>query len=220
MGKNKRQKLSSGKVPQGGTKCDNPDAINDEDSSKFRHNPLYRDQNLFLTSLADHERNFYFSSHSSDAITPERRAEIWMDQAEVGEDLVNKYAWATPTKECLQIFQHFSPIVEIGCGSNAYWAKFMKKTGRIDVVAYDSNIQAGGKIPSKGKGKKRQTSNTSDTKDDSSQFTIQKGGPEVLSLPELRNHTLFLCYPGKRDGNRKGAYHPYRRSFPYICLPS
>jgi hypothetical protein len=222
MGKNKKRKTPSslGNVPpcrgKERGKDDGPNANNDDkDTVNCKNNPLYREQLSFLSSITPHERDFYFSSLSSHAITPERRAELWMEQAEIGEGLVNRYAWATPTNECLQIFREFSPIVEIGSGSNAYWTKYMKQTVGIDVVAYDMNVQEGGKILSKAttvgakeKKKRKMEKKSSDetiingARDDvdgSLSFVVQKGGPEALKLPELRNHTLFLCYPDEED---------------------
>ena len=68
-----------------------------------------------------------------------------MEQATLGEQLVNKYSWATPDDRCMRILKHYSPIVEIGCGANAYWSQCMANAG-IDVVAYDVNPQSGGTI--------------------------------------------------------------------------
>ena len=206
MGKNKKRKTasssSSGNVPKDGPNANNKDDGN-EDTVNRKNNPLYREQQSFLSSLTPKERDFYFSSPSLNSITPERRAEIWMEQAEIGEGLVNRYAWSTPTNECLQIFREFSPIVEIGCGSNAYWTKYMKQTADIDVVAYDMNVQEGGKILSKATttittaGANEKTKKHK--KKSSSNFVVRKGGSEVLKLPELKNHTLFLCYPDEED---------------------
>lgn len=133
-----------------------------------------------------------------------------MEQAEIGEGLVNKYAWATPTNDCLKIFREFSPIVEVGCGSNAYWSKYMRQTAGIDVVAYDMNVHEGGKIHSKAaaattvgakkRKKKRDKTTQSGDETGSSNAFLRKGGPKVLKLPELQNHTLFLCYPDEEDG--------------------
>ena len=198
------------------------DSIIDELKLNSEKNPLYREQQSFLSSITPKERDFYFSQ-SADSITPDRRAELWMKQADIGEALVNKYAWATPTKECLKIFREFSPIVEIGSGSNAYWAKYMETAG-IDVVAYDMNPQDGGKIhPEKASGAK--TPKRKIDKPNGS-LVLRKGGPEVLKLPELKNHSLFLCYPDEEDGTvplndelnsqEEGSRQPL--SFGWQCL--
>ena len=126
MGKNKKRRKSLGSKADAFA-VQNNDALNgsatNSDGSESaavtnaRGNPLYTEQQAFLSSLAPNERDFYFSSSVSSGnnsvVAPERRAELWMEQAEIGEVLVNKHAWATPTRECLTIFRHFSPIVEI-----------------------------------------------------------------------------------------------------------
>lgn len=166
--------------------------------------------------MTPQERESYFSPRIVD---PERRAEIWMDQAEIGEGLINKYAWATPTTECLNIFKEFSPIVELGSGSNAYWTKYMKQAKKIDVVAYDMNVREGGKIRSNEEKRKK-----SKPSKDSSEVLVRKGGPEVLDLSELQNHTLFLCYPDEEDGSLEDE-NPFEEqendrplSFGWQCL--
>lgn len=196
MGKNRKRKTASSNSKAVGID-DESKGNKIESSSSFNENPLYREQQSFLSSLTTRERDFYFSSLSSDAITPDRRAELWMKQADIGEELVNKYAWATPTVECLKIFREFSPIVEIGSGSNAYWANYMIQTAGVDIVAYDINLRGGGKILPDGivgaQELKRKTEKSKGS------LVLRKGGPEVLKLPELRNHTLFLCYPDEED---------------------
>eukprot|EP00536_Pseudo-nitzschia_multiseries_P001564 jgi/Psemu1/250685/estExt_Genewise1Plus.C_190201 len=170
-----------------------------------KNNPLYTEQESFLSSLTPKERDHYFCPLS---VTPERRAELWMDQAEIGEGLVNRYAWATPTKECLKIFREFSPIVEIGSGSNAYWAKYMKQMGGIDIVAYDRNTEEGGKIIHSETGanrnprKRNKSGNGTKSENgesDLSRLMLRKGGAEVLKSTELKDRTLFLCYPDEED---------------------
>ena len=185
MGKNKKRKLSpsDGESEDGATQNKIEDASDSNDNDHAKNNPLYREQQLFLSSLSAKERDSYFSES---VVGPERRAELWMEQADIGEELVNKYAWATPTIDCLKIFRNFSPIVELGCGSNAYWTKYMKQAGGIDVVAYDMNVQEGGKIQQKKKKNKSSSSNSA---------LVRKGGAEVLKRKELKQHTLFLCYP-------------------------
>ncbi len=56
-------------------------------------NPLLTAQRKFITSLPKKARSHFFSPTH---ITPEQRAEIWEDQADLGEKLVDSYAWATP----------------------------------------------------------------------------------------------------------------------------
>ncbi|KAL3905243.1 MAG: hypothetical protein SGARI_004559, partial [Bacillariaceae sp.] len=163
-----------------------------------QRNPLYTKQNVFLKSLSPTERDFFFSeSH----VSPERRAEIWMQQADVGEDMVNRYAWATPNESCIKIFREFSPIIEMGCGRNAYWANVMKRMGDdVDVVAYDSNVQAGGVIGGSTGKKKKKTKDKLQNESPATAVVVRHGGPKVLELPENQNRTLFLCYPDEEDG--------------------
>ncbi|KAG7352576.1 telomere stability protein [Nitzschia inconspicua] len=165
---------------------------NREEDEDF--NPLLTQQAKFLSSLRPIEVTHYFSH---DHVTPERRATLWMEQAELGEHLVNSYAWATPDDTALKIFQQFSPIIELGCGRNAYWATWMHRAGNVDVVAYDSNLQDGGVITN---GNNHSPINKKKTKRmHKSAVLVQKGGPEVLKRPEHQQRTLFLCYPDEDD---------------------
>ena len=182
-------------------------------------NPLYTQQAAFLNSLSKRDRdNFFLTSH----MNPDRRAELWMQQADVGEEMVNRYAWATPSPECIRIFQEFSPIIEMGCGRNAYWANVMKRMGNVDVVAYDSNVEAGGVI---GSSKRKKRKHKNNDKSDKLQNAVmpKHGGPEVLELPENLNRTLFLCYPDEEDGESPEDERDNRRpplSFGWQCLES
>ena len=154
-------------------------------------NPLLTEQRKFITSLPKQARSHFFSpSH----ITPEQRAKIWEDQADLGERLVDSCAWATPDPRILPVFQHFGPIVEVGCGANAYWAKWMHNEGGLDVVAFDVSLNEGGKI-SESK-KQNKTDSSSKTQNKKKGLEIREGGPEKLSEDEkLNDRTLFLCYP-------------------------
>ena len=153
---------------------------------------MLQQQNKFLKSLTSQDRDGFFSDALVD---PERRAELWMAQAEVGEELVNKYAWATPNDQAMRILKHFSPLVEIGCGANAYWLKLMQRQAGIDIIGYDVNLEQGGTIvtdnSTKMDKKKRKGSDQSSR--------IRQGGPDVLSLEENAKRTLFLCYPDEDD---------------------
>lgn len=148
-------------------------------------NPLYKEQQEFLQSLSKEEREGFFSN----ALDPERRAEIWMKQADLGEVLINGYSWATPDDRAFRILRHFSPIVEVGCGRNAYWSRLMREAG-IDTVAYDADPEDGGTIGS----------NTNQGHTAGSSLQIHKGGPEVLRRESGR--TLFLCYPDEDDAGQ------------------
>lgn len=106
--------------------------------------------------------------------------------------MVNQYAWATPSPHALKILKEFSPIVEVGCGANAYWASCMKEAG-IDVVAFDMKVDTGGKIkPNHSEGKDQGSASNS---------FVQQGGP--TSLKKHKDRALFLCYPDE-DGEGMG----------------
>eukprot|EP00934_Nitzschia_sp_Nitz4_P005949 Nitzschia sp. Nitz4//scaffold212_size37733//19087//20241//NITZ4_007734-RA/size37733-processed-gene-0.35-mRNA-1//1//CDS//3329542025//5939//frame0 len=145
-------------------------------------NPLLKQQAEFLNSLSKQERNEFFDP----SLDPNRRAEIWMEQADLGEKLVNEFSWATPSPKAVQICRSLEPLVEIGCGANAYWCKVLKQAG-VDIVGYDVNVEQGGKISHKSKKGSDKPAQT--------EKLVRSGGPEVLSLPELQGKTLFLCYP-------------------------
>ena len=160
-------------------------------------NPLLEAHAAFMANQCTaQERDNFFSNTLMD---PDRRGELWMDQADRGEELVNQYAWAIPDDRAMRILKTFSPLVEIGCGANAYWSRLMAEAG-VDIVAYDMFPEAGGHImesneqknkDGKGKNKKRKQTST-----ESGDFQVQKGGPKVLASKELRDtkRTLFLCY--------------------------
>jgi hypothetical protein len=118
--------------------------LHKKDHNKNHNNPLYQQQAKFLSSLSSTERTHYFSDAH---VSPERRAQLWMDQATIGEACINRYAWATPHDTALRICQEFSPIIELGCGRNAYWAQWMIQKFQVDVIAFDGNVQTGGLIP-------------------------------------------------------------------------
>lgn len=139
-------------------------------------NPLLDQQTAFLAGLSPTERDGFFST----ALEPEHRARVWMEQADIGEQLVNDYAWATPDARALRILRHFAPIVEIGCG-RGYWCSQMQAAG-IDVIGFDADPRAGGAI---------------DKKKQKSWFNVKKGGPEVLK--DHLSRTLFLCYPDEDE---------------------
>ena len=161
-------------------------------SSSVSHsppNPLLNAQKKFLSSLPIAIKEHFFCV---DKVVPEIRAEIWAKQAEIGEELVNKYSWATPDSRAIRILSHYQPIVEVGSGSNAYWARMMNQHG-IDITAYDCHIEEGGKIHHEGTATQGTTDITTKTFEDG--FVLKLGTPAVLSEPDMSNKTLFLCYP-------------------------
>jgi hypothetical protein len=84
-------------------------------------NPLFQKQTEFLNSLSKKERNEFFAP----SLDTSRPAELWMQQADVGEKLVNRYSWATPDEQAMRILKHFSPIIEIASGQG-YWLEMMR----------------------------------------------------------------------------------------------
>ncbi|KAL3823355.1 hypothetical protein ACHAXA_008850 [Cyclostephanos tholiformis] len=164
-------------------------------------NPLLTAQQRFLDSLSPQTIRGHFFSPTH--VTPERRAEIWEEQADLGETLVNIYAWATPDPRLLRVFQHFGPIVEVGCGANAYWSRWMNSTGGVDVVALDACLEEGGKFSADRRmDKKLKKIEANDGVIRAHKLLIRKGGPATLSEDaEIRDsgRALFLCYPDEED---------------------
>ena len=193
-------------------------------SSKSPLNPLFHKQIKYLSSVPKLTQQHFFSNNH---INPEKRAIIWSEQAELGENLVNNYSWATPDARALKIIKHFASlkkkpckvgesrdvndsdgcgIVEIGCGANAYWARQMYESG-INVLAFDSELNQGGKIENDGdisnQNKKRKLNEKKLTKDEKvfeNGFVIYKGGPEILStgsskFKDIDQRVLLLCCP-------------------------
>lgn len=69
-------------------------------------NPLLYAQQQFMSSLPNTIQDNFFCI---DKVDPETRAEIWAKQAEIGEDLVNDYSWATPDSRAMRILSHYQP---------------------------------------------------------------------------------------------------------------
>lgn len=184
----KSQKRSAGKL-HAGAKSSVAVEMHDD-------NPLLTAQQRFLESLSPPIIRSHFFSPMH--ITPERRAEIWEEQAGLGETLVNTYAWATPDPRLLRVFQHFGPIVEVGCGANAYWSRWMNAKGSVDVVALDESLEEGGKFSSDQRKKKPKNAEAGFGQTKAHNLVIRRGGPTALSEDrEIRDsgRTLFLCYP-------------------------
>ena len=158
-------------------------------SSRISSNPLLDEQRAFLYagSVSEPERESFFDH---DAVTSTRRAEIWAAQAALGESLINRYAWATPNEQAMRILKHFSPIVEVGCGANAYWCRQMQSAG-VDCLGYDVAPNRGGHVP------QEEDEMTHKRKQIQTNFRVRKGGPEVLT--QLSDRALFLCYPDEEQ---------------------
>jgi hypothetical protein len=204
MGKNNKKKrkrsLSSDDVKASAGVDEGSSLKKAHDVSPARQtirNPLMEQQTKFFAKcdLNDRERYEFFSPD----IPNDRRAKLWMDQADVGEDLVDRYAWATPDSTAIRILKEFSPLVEIGCGSNAYWCRIAREAG-VDIIGYDVNVAAGGKINSNDNPKTKSAPKSGPS-------YVKQGGPEVLLSNELRRsgRTLFLCYPDEDDEDTSGG---------------
>jgi hypothetical protein len=160
------------------------------------NNPLELEQEKFLHSLSSIERESFFDHH---VISSERRADLWHHQATIGESLINQFAWATPNHRALQIISHFAPIIEIGCGCNAYWCHLLSTLMNVDVVGYDVHPTTGGTLTSDEgeieKTKKQKRVKRSRRERNGQCFPVQYGGPEVLAQEKHKHRTLLLCYP-------------------------
>ena len=202
MGKNKKKRNQAERANQQSAPASKP--------KKSNSNPLEAAQQSFLKSLSAETRSHFFSNKH---VTPEERAKIWENQADLGEKLVNKYAWATPDTRLLKVFQHFAPIVEMGCGSNAFWAKWMHNEGGVDVIAFDASLERGGKINPSVVGKKRKKKD-SEEGNRANGLVIRQGGPSALSTHQDvadSRRTLFLCYPDEEEyeescSDEEGSY--------------
>ena len=172
-------------------------------------NPLMDRQEAFLKAIPDSVRTNFFSE---ECVSPSTRARLWEEQADLGEKLINQYAWATPDTRALNILNFFNPIVEIGSGSNAYWGKCMKQVG-IDVECYEKFPNSGGKLSSNTPNKKRKTTSTNNNEI----IQVKQGGPEALKHANNKNRTLFLCYPDE-DEQLSSFTAPLPNSMAEQCL--
>lgn len=180
-------------------------------------NPLRAAQRQFLASLPPRARDRFFSPAD---VSPGQRADIWERQADLGEDLVDRYAWATPDVRSLGVFRHFGPICEVGCGANAYWSRWMHEQGGVDVVALDASLDSGGKIGGE-KSKKQKKRDRGKIGKSSGGLVIRQGGPEALMEDtELRDsgRTLFLCYPDEEYNQPDGDDGEAPTSLGEACL--
>lgn len=92
----------------------------------------------------------------------------------LGSALSDKYAWAVPDQRALKILNHFSPIIEIGCGKK-FWGSLIEQTFQSEIIGYDSYVP------------KKPWSE------------VLLGGPEVLLDKKYSHHNLFLCYPDEQE---------------------
>jgi hypothetical protein len=80
--------------------------------------------NETVTRITSDNRNDDCSSMSKN-ISTQRRSEIWDTQCTVfGEACVQQYTIGSrPIRPCLKILHRYTPLIEIGCVSNAYWCQ-------------------------------------------------------------------------------------------------
>jgi hypothetical protein len=96
------------------------------------------------------------------------------------------YAYATPTKEALDVMAKHAPIVEVGAGTG-YWSSLLQRAD-VDVVAFD-------KAPPSADG----TEGNAYHGHVPPFCSVGRGGPEVLSQEDMAARSLFLCYPPPGD---------------------
>ena len=90
----------------------------------------------------------------------------------------DKYAWAVPNEEALEVLREHSPIVEIGAG-RGYWARLAASAG-ADVLAFDPD-------PPETAGTNRWH------RQPGTFYRVARGGAEVAAHHPDR--ALFLCWP-------------------------
>ncbi|KAG7396447.1 hypothetical protein PHYBOEH_002264 [Phytophthora boehmeriae] len=96
------------------------------------------------------------------------------------------YAYATPTREALDIMAKHAPIVEVGAGTG-YWSSLLQRAN-VDVIAYD-------KCPPSTEG----TDGNAYHGHVPPFCPVGRGGPEILSQEDMAGRALFLCYPPPGD---------------------
>ena len=105
---------------------------------------------------------------------------------------VDRWAWAVPNEEAIQMLVKHSPIVEIGAGTG-YWARLAAQAG-ADVVAYDSRVGH-----NHGKGHQ--------VRKCGAYFPVRRGGAGMARYH--RDRTLFLCWPPYKSGMAAKALANY-----------
>jgi hypothetical protein len=181
-----------------------------DEKDDLSSNRLLRMHQQFLHhEVLQTEYKHYFCNDEN-RIDMNRRSYLWMKQYELGETCINQYSWAIPTIRAMKVLQYYSPLIEIGCGTNAYWCQQMLSYDpTVDIIGYDINIHHGGIIhPSPNKSRNRNdigsmssNSTTASRSKMKKKFQVRYGGPEVLKDPNHQNRTLFLCYPDDYENN-------------------
>jgi len=121
---------------------------------------------------------------------PLKRGSMWTTMCSHGEDLVNKYAWAVPNHEAIDVCKKLEPIVEVGAGQG-YWGRCLEGAG-VEIKSYDVSAEGGLIGGKKKKGKEN--------------FRVLEGDSSVLLEEEHENSTLLLCFPDEDsiDGTSLG----------------
>ncbi|GMH77088.1 hypothetical protein TrST_g4095 [Triparma strigata] len=145
-------------------------------------NPFLNEFNAARQSVPNLESIF---APTTDADT---RAEQWTKMCDMGEELVNKYAWAVPSQEAMDICKKLEPIVEVGAGQG-YWGEVLSKSG-VAIKSFDKS-PSGGLIHS--------------SKSAKSAFSVLEGDPAVLSDPAHASSTLLLCFPDEDSSDPSDA---------------
>ena len=98
----------------------------------------------------------------------------WPKHLDERPTLVQRYSWALPTDDALEVIARYAPVVEMGAGGG-YWSHLMRERG-IDVIAYDREHPHADNYFARHLWTK-----------------IEPGGPAVLR--EHGDRSLFLCWP-------------------------
>jgi hypothetical protein len=65
----------------------------------------------------------------------EVRERSWSKLVQKGDALREKFSWAVPSSQALNICQAFAPLVELGAGKG-YWSHLLQSQG-VDIIAVD-----------------------------------------------------------------------------------
>jgi len=108
------------------------------------------------------------------------------------------YAYAIPSKEAIHTIRAHGPILEVGAGTG-YWASLINDKD-TEIAAYDKDPGPYQKFGFNNMKTAAPTSCSNEYHGDMpSFFKVKRGGAEVVSKKQYRNHTLFLCYPPPDD---------------------
>lgn len=103
-------------------------------------------------------------------------------------EAANKYSWAVPTDEALDVIAQYGPIIEIGAGTG-YWAALLQDRG-VEVKAYDKHPV--------------ETGHNWYHRINKSFTTVLPG--RSRNVKRFPKHTLLLCWP------------PWDEEFAFDCV--